>query len=91
MDIDLVVTGAAAAPLILGLVAATGLIATRLPRRAYPAVAIAYGVIWQSAAAWALGAWSPAAPLAGVVAGLAASGLYSGAVKPALAARGGAQ
>lgn len=82
-DAELVLTGMAAAPLIMALVAATGALAPRLPRRAYPAVAVAYGVAWQSAAAAVLGSWSPAAPLAGVVIGLAASGLYSGAVRPA--------
>ena len=91
MDVYLIATGAAAAPVIVGLVAATGMALPRLPRRAYPALAVAYGVLWQCAAAWALGAWDATAPLAGVVVGLAASGLYSGAVKPAAAMVGGAR
>jgi hypothetical protein len=75
-------TGLAAAPVIVGLVAAMGAAAPGLPRRAYPLVAIALGIAWTVAVNAALGELTWPAPLYGVVAGLAASGLYSGAIKP---------
>jgi hypothetical protein len=73
----------AAVPVIVALVAAIGA-AVPVPRRFLPLLAIAIGVAWNSFAAAALGSISWHALLAGVVVGLAASGLYSGAVKPAL-------
>jgi hypothetical protein len=76
-------TGLAAAPVITALVAAIGGVAPGLPRRAYPLLAIALGIAWNAAVAAALGDLSPATPLYGIVAGLAASGLYS-AAKPSL-------
>lgn len=91
MELELIVSGMAAAPVIVGLVAATGSAFRAVPRRMYPALAVAYGIVWQSAVAWALGDWDGSAPLAGIVVGLAASGLYSGAVKPAAAIIGGAR
>lgn len=77
-------TGLAAAPVITALVSAIGGAAPALPRRAYPLLAIGLGIAWSAAVAATLGELSWATPLYGVVAGLAASGLYSAAVKPAL-------
>lgn len=91
MDGQLVVTGVAAAPVIVGLVAATGQAVPAMPRRLYPVLAVAFGVGWQCAAAWALGEWTAAAPLVGVIVGLAASGLYSSAVKATAALLRGAR
>lgn len=81
-------TGLAAAPIIIALVAAIGAAIPALPRRLYPIVAVAIGVAWNLAASAAAGQPGWDAPIYGAVAGLAASGLYSGAVKPALEARG---
>ena len=91
MHTELILTGLAAAPIITALVAAIGAAAPVIPRRLYPMLAVALGVAWSAAAAAALSAFSWAALLQGIVVGLAASGLYSGAVKPALtaAAEGG--
>lgn len=82
---DLLLTGLAAAPIITALVAAIGTAVPAAPRRCYPLLAIALGVGWQCAVAAAADGLTPAAALTGIVVGLAASGLYSGAVKPALA------
>ena len=89
-------TGLAAAPIITALVAAIGAAVPALPRRAYPIVAVAIGIAWNIAASAAGAQLGWSAPVYGIVAGLAASGLYSrrpralacgGAVKPALEAR----
>lgn len=80
-------TGLAAAPIITALVAAIGAAIPALPRRAYPLVAVAIGVAWNIAASAVGGQVGWSAPIYGIVAGLAASGLYSGAVKPALEAQ----
>lgn len=77
-------TGIAAAPIITALVAAIGAGAPVLPRRLYPLLAIGIGVAWNVMVSAALGQLTWVAPIAGVVAGLAASGLYSGVVKPVL-------
>jgi hypothetical protein len=77
-------TGLAAAPVITALVAAIGGVSPALPRRTYPLLAICIGVAWNASVAAASGELSWATPLYGIVAGLAASGLYSAAVKPAL-------
>jgi hypothetical protein len=82
---ELLLTGLAAAPIITALVAAIGAAVPKVPRRCYPLLAIALGAGWQCATAAVTGELTPAAALAGIVIGLAASGLYSGAVKPALA------
>ncbi len=82
--------GLGAAPIIMALVAAVGQAVPPLPRRAYPILAVLLGAAWNSAAAAALGRFAWSAPLTGVVVGLAACGLYSGVVKPAVASmRGG--
>jgi hypothetical protein len=83
VDEEVVLVGLAAAPVITALVAVVGQAAPALPRRAYPALAVVLGVAWNSAAALALGEFTAVVPLAGVVVGLSASGLYSGVVKPA--------
>ena len=80
-------TGLAAAPIIMALVAAIGVAIPALPRRAYPIFAVTIGVAWNIAASAAAGQLGWHSPVFGIVAGLAASGLYSGAVKPALEAR----
>ena len=85
MNDELLLTGIAAAPIIVGLVAAVGGAIPAIPRRSYPLLAITFAVAWHCALAPA-GASTWQAALSGVVVGLAASGLYSGAVKPALAA-----
>jgi hypothetical protein len=54
----------------------------RLPRRLYPVVAMLLGVAWTVATSAAAGTLAWEAVFEGIVAGLAASGLYSGAVKP---------
>jgi hypothetical protein len=79
-------TGLAAAPIVTALVAAIGAAVPALPRRAYPLVAVAIGVAWNIAASAAAAQLGWFAPIYGIVAGLAASGLYSGAVKPAVEA-----
>lgn len=80
---DLLLTGLAAAPIITALVAAVGAAIPQIPRRCYPLLAIALGIGWQCALVTAEDVvWRAA--LSGVVVGLAASGLYSAAVKPAL-------
>ncbi len=84
MDDAVVVSGVAAAPVVTALVEAIGRAVPALSRRWYPLIAIALGVAWSSAVAFAQGEFAWSAPLVGVVVGLAASGLYSGAVKPAL-------
>lgn len=91
MDDVLIVTGSAAVPVIVALVAALGQALPRVPRRCYPLMAVVLGIAWNTAAAYALGELTTSSPLAGVLVGLAASGLYSAAVKPALhaAADGG--
>ena len=81
---DVMLTGLPATPIIVALVAATGQALPMLPRRAYPLLAIAIGVAWNIAAAATLDQPLATAALCGVVTGLAASGLYSAAVKPAL-------
>jgi hypothetical protein len=73
----------AAAPVIVALVAATGRAWRGLPRTMYPLLSIAYGVAWHAALAQRVESELPTAALVGVVVGLAASGLYSAAVKPA--------
>ena len=78
----MLLTGIAAAPIIVALVAVIGGLAPQLPRRAYPAVAVAIGIAWNCAVAAALGESLATAMLVGVVSGLTASGLYSSAVKP---------
>jgi len=75
----------AVTPVVTGLVAAVGAAIPALPRRAYPLLAVMLGVAWMTAARLVLGAWTWSAPLEGVIVGLSAAGLYSGAVKPALA------
>ncbi len=88
MDNEMVaLTGLAAAPIITALVAAIGAAIPALPRRAYPLVAVALGVAWNVAASAAAAQLGWSAPMYGIVAGLVSSGLYSGAVKPALEAR----
>ena len=84
MDDNRMLTGFAAVPIITALVAAIGAATPALPRRAYPLLAVGIGVAWNVASSAALGQLSWLAPIVGVVAGLAASGLYSGVVKPAL-------
>jgi hypothetical protein len=79
-----ILTGLPAAPIIVALVAATGQAFPALPRRAYPLLAIALGVAWNVAAGATFGRSLPVAALCGVVTGLAASGLYSAGVKPAV-------
>lgn len=79
----------AAAPVIVALVAVVGGVVPSLPRRAYPAVAVTLGVGWQCAVAALAGGSMLEAALTGVVTGLAACGLYAGAVKP-LISRGSA-
>ena len=81
-----VLSGVAAAPVIVALVAVAGMASPRLPRRVYPALALLFGVAWQCAVDAVAGEASLASVLVGVVLGLAASGLYSGAVKPVTAA-----
>jgi hypothetical protein len=71
------------APVITALVAAIGQVAPALPRRLYPLLAIALGIAWVSAAE---GRVDTSCMLEGIVAGLAACGLYSAAVKPAAGA-----
>jgi hypothetical protein len=83
---DLILTGLPAAPVIVALVAAIGQALPALPRRAYPLLAVALGITWNVATAAVLGEALPVAALYGVVTGLAASGLYSAAVKPVLGA-----
>jgi hypothetical protein len=82
MDDEFLLSGMAAAPVIVALVAATGQAWRGLPRSAYPLLSIAYGVAWHMALATRGGGDIATAALAGVVVGLAASGLYSAAVKP---------
>jgi hypothetical protein len=81
---NVIVTGLAAAPVIVALVAAIGQALPSMPRRLYPLLAIALGVAWNAAAASVLDEPLAPAALSGIVIGLAASGLYSAAVKPAL-------
>ena len=76
-------------PIIVALVAAVGAALPAIPRRCYPLLAIAFAVGWQCVIAEP-GSDMLQAALDGVVVGLAASGLYSGAVKPALASSRGA-
>jgi hypothetical protein len=80
---DVILTGLPAAPIIVALVAAIGQALPLLPRRAYPLLAIALGVAWNVAATAVLGEPIASAAVCGVVTGLAASGLYSAALKPA--------
>lgn len=89
MDGQLVVSGLAAAPVITALVAVIGAAVPMAPRRCYPLLAVAFGVAWQCTVASAADTLVATTPLAGVLVGLAACGLYSGGVKPALAAIGG--
>ncbi len=86
MDSTALATGIAAAPVIVALVAAIGGAAPRIPRTAYPLLAVALGVAWNCAVLSARDAMTWEAPLVGIVVGLAASGLYSGIVKPGAAA-----
>ena len=81
---EVTLTGLPAAPIIVALVAALGQALPALPRRAYPMLAIALGIAWNVAAAAVLGQPLSEAALVGIATGLAASGLYSAAVKPAL-------
>jgi hypothetical protein len=81
---DVMLTGLSAAPIIVALVAAVGQALPMLPRRAYPLLAVALGVAWNVAAAVVLDQPLASAALCGIVTGLAASGLYSAAIKPAL-------
>ncbi len=80
-------TGLPATPIIVALVSAIGPTFPILPRRAYPLLAIALGVAWNIAAAAMFGQPLHVAALCGIVTGLAASGLYSAAIKPAVAGR----
>ena len=84
---DVILTGLPATPIIVALVAAVGQALPVLPRRAYPVTAIALGVAWNVAAAAVLGEPLALAALAGIVTGLAASGLYSAALKPVIGER----
>jgi hypothetical protein len=79
---DDILTLATAAPVITALVAVIGGAAPALPRRLYPAVAVALGIAWALAVESANGDLGWHALVEGVVVGLTASGLYSGAVKP---------
>jgi hypothetical protein len=79
---DDILTTAAAAPVITALVAAIGGALPRIPRRAYPLLAIALGIAWTAADGAATGSLNPRTVLEGIVIGLAASGLYSAALKP---------
>ena len=88
MDETVVLTGLAAAPMITACVAAIGGAVPSLPRRMYPLLAVLLGIAWHIGVGAATGELDWLAPAYGVLAGLAASGLYSGAVKPALAGRG---
>jgi hypothetical protein len=81
---DVILTGLPATPVIVALVAAIGAAVPALPRRAYPLLAIGLGITWHVAVASATGEHIAAAVLCGALTGLAASGLYSGAVKPVL-------
>jgi hypothetical protein len=73
-----------ATPIIIALVAAIGSAVPALPRRAYPLLAIGLAMAWHVALAAHAGESIAAAALCGVLTGLAASGLYSAALKPAL-------
>lgn len=86
MEETATIVGIGAAPIVTALVAAIGQAAPSLPRRMYPLLAVGLGAGWNVAAALALGEFGPLTLLVGVVTGLAASGLYSGGVKPAIAA-----
>jgi len=81
---DVILTGLPATPIIVALVAVVGQAMPMLPRRVYPLLAVALGVAWNVATAATLAQPLPTAALCGIVTGLAASGLYSAAVKPAL-------
>jgi hypothetical protein len=82
MPLSIDVLTLAPAPLITALVSAIGLAVPALPRRCYPLVAIAAGIAWCIIVAAVAGASEVEAVLHGVVVGLAASGIYSAAVKP---------
>ena len=79
---DLILTTAAAPPVITALVAAIGQALPLLPRRLYPVVAIALGIGWTVAIAAATNDVVWRAIIDGTIVGLAASGLYSGALRP---------
>jgi predicted RND superfamily exporter protein len=81
IDHPQILTGIAAVPIIVALVAATGA-AFGVPRRFLPILAVGHGIAWNVAAAATFGEPLSPAALGGVVVGLAASGLYSAAVKP---------
>jgi hypothetical protein len=83
----LILSGLPATPIIVALVAAFGQAFPMLSRRAYPLLAIALGVVWNVASAATQDGRLGDATLCGVVTGLAASGLYSAAVKPVLGRR----
>jgi hypothetical protein len=82
MPLSIDVLTLAPVPLITAFVSAVGLAVPALPRRCYPLVAIAAGIAWCTIVAAVAGTSPAEAALHGVVAGLAASGLYSAAVKP---------
>jgi high-affinity Fe2+/Pb2+ permease len=83
MNDDLALLGGlASAPIITALVAAIGSGLPAVPRRVYPLLAAAIGIGWNVAIGAAANSLDWRTPLLGVVAGLAASGLYSGAVRP---------
>lgn len=86
-----ILTAAPAAPIITALVAAIGMAVPQLPRRAYPLVAIALGIAWCTIIAAANNDLGWPALIAGTIAGLTASGLYSAAVKPINQSLRGAQ
>ena len=86
MDGGTVVIGVGAAPIITALVAVIGQALPAMPRRWYPALAVALGIAWNAGVSASLGQLSWGSLLTGIVAGLAASGLYSGVVKPGLGA-----
>lgn len=77
-----VLAAAAAAPIITALVAAVGMAVPRIPRRAYPVVAVVLGVGWCVLLAAGRSDVGWATLVEGIVAGLTASGLYSAAIKP---------
>lgn len=77
-----ILTAATAAPIITALVAAIGMALPQLPRRAYPLAAIGLGIAWCTIIAAANNDLGWPVLIAGTIAGLTASGLYSAAIKP---------
>lgn len=85
MEDSTILWGMAAAPIIVGLVAAIGGALKFIPRDAYPLLAIVLGVGWNAALAIENDNLGVTPVLYGVVVGLSASGLWSSAVKPVVA------